>query len=246
MPSVLAAPPPAGAPVPRAIARLAEHHPVELVWQNETGGITARIDLPGGSVYAKWSPAGSAESLAGEAERMRWLAQVGSPPVPKVLDLIADPSGETLVTTAIDGSSIVSGAGLRDPERAAAALGEGLRRLHALQTADCPFPAPDWTASELHHESSADGSALDDRVVCHGDPCAPNTLIARGRFAGLVDLGRVGVGDRWSDLAIASWSLEWNGLADAEPAFWHAYGRARDASRLAHWRALWEPPADDG
>ncbi|SFR97180.1 kanamycin kinase [Agrococcus baldri] len=243
MPSVVAAPPPAGTPVPRAIARLAEHHPVELVWRNETGGITARIDRPNGSVYAKWSPAGSGESLADEAERMRWLAQAGPLPVPRVLDQASDAAGETLVTAAIDAASIVSAAGLRDPERAAAALGEGLRCLHALPVADCPFPAPDWTASTL--DSAADGAGPDDLVVCHGDPCAPNTLLASGRFAGLVDLGRVGVGDRWSDLAIASWSLEWNGLADAEPAFWRAYGVVPDAARIAGWRALWDAPIVD-
>src|SRR5690606_39233005 len=99
---------------------------------------------------------------------------------------------------------------------------------------------PDWTASAL--EAAADSTDANDLVVCHGDPCAPNTLIAAGRFAGLVDLGRVGVGNRWSDLAIASWSLEWNGMADAEPAFWHAYGVAPDAARIAHWRALWDAP----
>lgn len=260
MPSAIAAPPPAGTPVPRAIALLAGHHPVELVWQNETGGITARIDRPGGSAFAKWSPAGSGESLAGEAERMRWLARAdpggpGAVPVPRVLELVADASGEVLVTAAIDAASIVSGVGLRNPELAAAALGEGLRRLHAVPAADCPFPAPDWTASAPLNGSSssttttststADRAEQRGLVVCHGDPCAPNTLIAGGRFAGLVDLGRVGLGDRWADLAIASWSLEWNGLADAEPAFWQAYGIEPDAARIARWRALWEPPDAD-
>lgn len=237
-PSDLAAPPPAGTPVPRAIAALAEHHPVELVWQNAVGGITARIDRPGGSIFAKWNPAGSIESLVAEAERMRWLARAGSGgsgavPVPRVLDLLADASGELLITAAIDGASIVSAESRRDPERAATALGEGLRRLHALPTADCPFPAPDWTPS------AATAAEQRDLVVCHGDPCAPNTLIHDGAFAGLVDLARVGVGDRWSDLAVAAWSLEWNGLDEGEPAFWAAYGIEPDPARISQWRARW-------
>ncbi len=221
--------------MPAPIARLAEHHPVELVWRNELGGITARIDRPQGAVFAKWNPPGSTESLVDEAERMRWLAATGSVPVPEVLGLHRDAAGDLLVTTAIPAASIVSAAGLHDPDAAAAALGEGLRRLHALDPAACPFPAPDWTAS----------APIDDAVVCHGDPCAPNTLIAGGAFAALVDLGRVGVGDRWSDLAVASWSLEWNGLADAEPAFWRAYGMAPDPVRIAGWRARWDPPAPE-
>lgn len=234
MPSDLAAPPPAGTPVPSAIASIAGHDPVELVWRNELGGITARVDRPTGSIFVKWNPSGSIESLAAEAERMRWLTRAGSVPVPRVLELAAAPTGETLVTAAIDAASIVSAEGLRDPESAAAALGEGLRRLHALPTASCLYPAPDWTASAL------DTHPISEPVVCHGDPCAPNTLIAGGRFAGLVDLGRVGVGDRWSDLAIASWSLHWNGLGDAEPAFWHAYGVEPDTQRIDRWRARWE------
>lgn len=50
--SHLAAPPPRGTPVPRAIAELAGADPVALVWQNETGGTTARIDRATGSARA--------------------------------------------------------------------------------------------------------------------------------------------------------------------------------------------------
>lgn len=227
--------------MPRAIAALADHHPVELVWQNPAGGLTARIDRPDGTVFAKWNPAGSGESLQAEAERMRWLATadrsgLGAVPVPRVLELRDNPEGELLVTAGIDGVSIVSSHGRQDPVQAGAALGEGLRRLHALPIADCPFPAPDWTASAPVGQQ--------DLVLCHGDPCAPNTLIHDGRFAGLVDLARVGVGDRWSDLSIASWSLEWNGLADGEPAFWRAYGVEPDPARIERWRALWDAPIE--
>lgn len=219
--------------MPSVIASIAGHDPVALVWQNELGGVTARIDRRSGSVFAKWDPADSPASLLGEAERMRWLTGAGIA-VPRVVELRAHATGDVLVTQAVDAVSIVSADGLRDPERAAAALGVGLRRLHALPASDCPFPAPRWSAAERVH----------DPVVCHGDPCAPNTLLADGAFAALVDLGDVGVGDRWSDLAIASWSLEWNGLGDAEPAFWDAYGERRDEQRLQRWRALWVEPVD--
>jgi kanamycin kinase len=195
--------------------------------------VTAGIARLNGAVFAKWNPVGGVESLAAEAERMRWLERVGSVPVPRVLAEHRDAAGELLVTAAIPAVSIASPAGRRAPEAAAAALGTGLRLLHAIDPASCPFPAPDWAALE----------SVDEPVVGHGDPCAPNTLIARGAFAGLVDLGRVGVTDRWADLAIASWSLEWNGLEAAEPSFWRAYGVERDAARMARWRALWEPPA---
>ncbi|GAA3610385.1 putative phosphotransferase [Agrococcus terreus] len=214
--------------MPTAIGRLAGTDPVELVWRNELGGITARIDRADAAVYAKWQPGGG--TLPAEAERLAWLD--GRLPAPRVLALREEDGGALLVTAGIAGASIVSAAGLRDPAAAAAALGEGLRRLHALPVAECPFPAPAWTrAMPPEHP-----------VVVHGDACAPNTLIAGGAFAALVDVGELGVADRWADLAIASWSLEWNGLAEAEPAFWRAYGIRPDPERIARWRALWDEP----
>jgi aminoglycoside phosphotransferase len=51
----------------------------------------------------------------------------------------------------------------------------------------------------------------DKLVVCHGDACAPNTLITDDkRWSGHVDLGDLGAADRWADLAIAAWSTGWN------------------------------------
>ena len=53
--------------------------------------------------------------------------------------------------------------------------------------------------------------SIDDPVLVHGDACAPNTLISTdGEWTGHVDLGDLGVGDRWADLAVASLSLDWN------------------------------------
>lgn len=60
----------------------------------------------------------------------------------------------------------------------------------------------------------------DRLVVCHGDPCVPNTLLdSAGRFAAHVDLARLGVADRWADLAIATASISWDKLpAPCAPA----------------------------
>jgi kanamycin kinase len=83
--------------------------------------------------------------------------------------------------------------------------------------------------------------AADKLVVCHGDACAPNTLIAGdGRWSGHVDLGDLGVADRWADLAVATLSIGWNYGPGWEQVLLDAYGIAPDAERTRYYRLLWE------
>jgi len=78
-------------------------------------------------------------------------------------------------------------------------------------------------------------------VVCHGDACAPNTLIGDdGRFVAHVDLGHLGVADRWADLAVAAWSTEWNFGPGYDAIVYEAYGTSPDAARIAYYRLLWD------
>lgn len=86
-----------------------------------------------------------------------------------------------------------------------------------------------------------DPPAVDRLVVCHGDACAPNTLIGDdGRWSGHVDLGALGVADRWADIAIATWSTQWNYGPGWEPALLDAYGIDPDPERTAWYRLLWD------
>ncbi len=76
---------------------------------------------------------------------------------------------------------------------------------------------------------------------CHGDACAPNTRVDdRGESAGHVDLGRLGIGDRWADLAVATYSLPWNFTGEWEDELLDAYGIVRDEDRIAYYRRLWD------
>lgn len=81
----------------------------------------------------------------------------------------------------------------------------------------------------------------DRLVVCHGDACAPNTLVGEdGTWTAHVDLGSLGVADRWADLAAATWSTQWNYGAGFEDVLLEAYGVDPDPVRLAYYRALWD------
>jgi kanamycin kinase len=152
------------------------------------------------------------------------------------------------------------------PQVAVRAIGEGLRALHdALPVAACPFS---WTAEDrladvrrraglgrldpgrwhpMHRPLGQPGRGtrrpppVERLVVCQGDSCAPNTLLTDdGRWSGHVDLGALGVADRWADLAIATWSLGWNHGPGLDGQLLDAYGVSPDPDRTRYYRLLWD------
>ena len=81
---------------------------------------------------------------------------------------------------------------------------------------------------------------IDLAVVCHGDACVPNTLLGDdGRWIAHVDLGALGVADRWGDIAVAAMSTEWNYGPGWHDALIAAYGVDPDRERLSYYRDLW-------
>ena len=207
----------------------------DVVWANEIGGYT----FVAGHRYLKWNPLGSGVDLADEQERLHWARTLGHP-VPEVLDLGRDDHGQVLVTRGLPGTGAVTGEWLERPEVAVRAIAQGLRALHdKVPVAACPYRTP-WIPRDAPHPD-------DGAVVLHGDACAPNTIIGPdGRFAGHVDLGAIGVGDRWADLAIASMSLDWNYGDGWQDAFFAAYDIERDEERIAYYRAAWDGEALGG
>jgi kanamycin kinase len=259
-------PPLAGVPVPPAVAAVAGGRKLVPVWDNEAGGLTFGVGEGSFRCFVKWAPTGSGIDLAAEADRMTWAGQFH--PVPRPLERGSDATGSWLVTAALHGSSAVSPRWIADPATAVTAIGAGLRALHdALPAERCPFS---WGADERVADArrqAADGRLdreswheshqgltvaealervaaiplVDKLVVCHGDACAPNTLLAGdGRWSGHVDLGLLGVADRWADLAVATWSAEWNYGPGWEERLLDAYGIGPDPERSAYYRLLWD------
>ena len=250
---------------PAAVRELTTARQVRLAWENEDA-LTFEVGDGPDRCFVKWAPAGSPLDLAAELARMTWA--VAYAPVPRVLGMGADSDGSWLVTAALPGDNAVSQRWLADPRTAVIAIGEGLRAMHdALPVTDCPFS---WTAQDRiaaaqraaaaghldtsdwapeHLELGIEGALAqiqnippaDKLVVCHGDACAPNTLITdNGRWSGHVDLGDLGVADRWADLAIATWSTGWNYGPGWEQVLLDAYGIKPDAERTRYYRLLWE------
>jgi kanamycin kinase len=228
--------------------------------------LTFEVQSGAGREFIKWAPTGCDTTLEPEIARLRWAALYMD--VPKVLDHGSDDAGTWLVTEGVPGDNAVSTRWKADPKTAVTAIGQGLRALHhTLPARECPFS---WTAetrlAEVHrlaargrlapahwpseHQAldvatamqiADQPPAIDQLVVCHGDACAPNTLIAdNGSWTGHVDFGSLGVADRWADLAIATWSTQWNYGPGWEGCLLDAYGIDPDPRRTAYYRLLWD------
>jgi kanamycin kinase len=222
---VLASKPDGPVEVPELVRAFTADDELNAVRLNELGGLTFRD----GDRYLKWNPFTSGVDLDDERARLEWAAP--RHPVPEVLDFGSDGDGQVLVTRALAGDGAVTDRWRARPADAVRAIAAGFRVLHQLPAAECPFVCR-WALT--------DDVPADDLVVVQGDPCAPNTIIgADGAFAGHVDLGSLGTGDRWADLAVASMSLDWNFGPGWQPAFFAAYGVDPDESRIRHHRALW-------
>ncbi len=204
----------------------------------------------------------------GEAQRLRWAAQFT--PVPLVVDVsIGTSGGDWLMSEAIHAESAVSPAWRSRPSKAVRAIGEGLSAFHeSLPVQDCPFSwsveyrrtraqamydggydyPPSAFKQDRHGLTPAealrrlhDAPPIDQLVVCHGDPCCPNTLLdAEGDWCAHVDLDRMGVADRWADIAVAAWSCEWNYGPEWGAHLLDAYGVAPDEERIYYYRLLWD------
>lgn len=231
------------APIPPLVRRLARGAVPTPVWTNKLGGMTFATD---DGRYIKIGPVHLETSMSDEAERLAWAAPFLR--VPTVVEQGDDGETEWLVTRAIVGRSAVHPDWVARPEAAVRAIGEGLRAMHErLPAASCPF---DWTVPSRIANAAARGVVVPDRlreapqidevVVCHGDACAPNTLIGDdGRWSGHVDLGQLGLGDRWADIAVAAMSTGWNYGPGWDGLLLEAYGVGPDPERMAYYRDLW-------
>ncbi len=238
-----------------------------MVWENQRGGLTFEIGAGAATdrLFVKWNPPASGIDLGAEVVRLRWARPFLA--VPEVLDHGTDEDGEWMVTAALPGRNAVDDLWLRRPADAVTAIGRGLRALHdALPVDGCPFSwaAEDrvldiprrvepgavvdtWNPARLGLDradalaSAAAAPSVDRLVVCHGDACAPNTLLAEdGTCTGHVDLGTLGIADRWADLAVASWSCDWNYGSGWQPTLLEAYGVDPDPARTRYYRVLWD------
>jgi kanamycin kinase len=200
--------------------------------------------------------------LVGEGERLSWLREHGIPAA-EVLEVRPG----YLLTAEVPGISAAEEWPAESLPAVVDALADLTRALHALPVAQCPFDrrlavtipealaaVPDlddldaeragWSRDRLVAELLFTRPAQEDLVVCHGDLCLPNVLLdpATVQVTGVVDVGRLGVADRWVDLAIATRSID-----DARnPQYGRSlssryldrYGVTPDEAKISYYRLL--------
>jgi kanamycin kinase len=206
----------------------------------------------GERVFVKLAPAG--QDLPDEAQRLRWAAPWLS--VPEVVEYGTDGETDWLITRALPGADATRHSWYtEDPRRLAEALGSALKDFHRrVPPRECPFDFTVPTAVAQVKARLAAGLVAPEaverllaripdpsgEVVCHGDYCLPNVILARDTVTGFVDLGRLGVADPWWDLATGARSVTRNLGLGYEEAFFFAYGVDPDPDRLAWYRLLYD------
>lgn len=232
-------------------------------WQAVTlGRSDASVWRVGKALFLKRETVHDLGELAGEARRLEWLATMGIP-APRVQKLPVEDGFTWLLTTALPGSDLTTH--LDRPAHIIAAMASGLRRLHGLDVVACPFDRrldaslasgaanvaagrvdeddfddlrKGWSAEAVLAWLLEHRPESEDLVVTHGDATLPNFTADAAGFAGVLDCGRLGVADRWQDLALACRSIIYNCGAEHVAPFLTAYGVAWDAERYAYYCAL--------
>ncbi|MEV6413521.1 aminoglycoside 3'-phosphotransferase [Kribbella sp. NPDC051718] len=233
-------------------------------WEPVGGGESATEVYRRGNIFAKCCDVSGVKELAAERDRVEWLAGT-SVPGAQLLDWIEWTEGAALLTSAVSGVAAVE---LPWSEKLVSSFAGALRAVHSLPVEDCPFPRPlseviavaddvvhrgavnpdflrdDWrtVAPEelLARVHAAQDEMAVDLVVCHGDACLPNFLFDPDTLecTGVIDVGRLGVADRYTDLALVPAQLDDVWSVDAS-GFFAAYGLPEpDAARLEFYLLL--------
>ena len=177
----------------------------------------------------------TSQELEKEYQFMKWLEP--SDLVPKPLCYEEKDGRYYLLMSRMPGKMSCDESYMLQPEVLIQALADGLKALWQTDTADCPVENRladqlEWAAENIRdglvdvEEAEPDTfgengfrdpeellewlkthQPEEELALTHGDYCLPNVFVENGRFRGLIDLGRMGVADRWRDIALCYRSL---------------------------------------
>lgn len=253
-------------PIPRGLLDRFSGWSWEVAWSHVADATVWQLTGPDGETrYLKLRVGRRQGQLTDERDRLVWAH--GRLPVPRPLDHGIADGMEWLLLSGLPGRDATHPDLTGDQATLVGLLAQGLHAFHDVDPRDCPFDfrldtaldrarhrveeglvVPEDLHREHQHLTPADVLArlvderprTEDVVVCHGDYCLPNVLIQGGQVVGYLDLGDLGLADRWWDLAVATWSVTWNLGPGWEDLFLEAYGVAPDHERVAYYRLLYD------
>jgi len=220
----------------------------------------------------KIRPAGGWDTI--DVKVLQWLA--GKAPAPQVAAHEEWNGQDWLLMTRIHGKELCKPDIMNNPALLLDCMAEALHTLWSIPVTDCPFErtvadhlshaeaairSGHFDPSDCEPETFGSGGFENpeelllwlkshlppqDRVVTHGDFCLPNLFTDGKRFTGFIDVGNVGVADRWMDLALGWRSLKHNSDGhygkiypniDPDDLF-HAAGVPKDEEKLRYYILL--------
>ena len=202
---------------------------------------------------------------------LRWLS--GKIPAPAVLETEVCEGLRWTVMTRISGEMSCADRYRTDPHRLVRVLAEAMKLLWTVDVTGCPVDQTpraklvrareivengrvdmDLADPETFSEGGFSSPAallqwLEDHapgcepVLTHGDLCLPNIFLKDWDFSGFLDLGRSGIGDKWTDIAICWRTLRDNfggHYGEAVPGFhpdelFEALGIEKDEEKLKYY-----------
>ncbi|MBW6525921.1 APH(3')-I family aminoglycoside O-phosphotransferase [Sphingomonas sp. RHCKR7] len=228
----------APAALPPSLAEALEGYRWARDTVGESGGAVYHLrgGAGGPDLYLKHGVGAVADDVTDEMARLVWLSPRIA--VPPLIHFVRDAASAWLVTGMLEGETAYQLLERAPGQRGAVvdALADFLRQLHAIPAADCPFVADHrlrlrhararidaglveeeefdparagWSAEQVWAALGALQPVAPEPVVTHGDYSLDNLLLRDGAVTGCIDLGRVGVADRYQDVAIM-----WNCLGE--------------------------------